>query len=87
MKNAAAKKDLMTIPGIGQAIADDLLELGYRSVADLKGEDPQKMYERSCRKASMRIDRCLLYTYRCAVYYATAKRHDQEKLKWWYWKD
>ncbi|NMB56563.1 pathogenicity locus, partial [Candidatus Beckwithbacteria bacterium] len=31
-------------------------------------------------------DRCLLYVFRCAVYYAKGGR-DPEKLKWWNWKD
>lgn len=32
-------------------------------------------------------DRCVLYVFRCAVYYAEQEQHDPEKLKWWYWKD
>ena len=31
-------------------------------------------------------DRCLLYTFRCAVYYAEGGRA-KEKLKWWNWMD
>ncbi len=29
----------------------------------------------------------LLYVFRCAVYYATNKKHDPELLKWWNWKE
>jgi hypothetical protein len=29
----------------------------------------------------------MLYTFRCAVYYASNTKHDSEKLKWWNWKD
>jgi len=34
-------------------------------------------------------DRCLLYVFRCAVYYASTspELYDIEKLKWWNWKD
>jgi hypothetical protein len=28
-----------------------------------------------------------LYTFRCAVYYASNKRHNPKLLKWWNWKD
>jgi hypothetical protein len=28
-----------------------------------------------------------LYTFRCAVYYASTKRHDPQLLKWWMWSD
>jgi hypothetical protein len=33
------------------------------------------------------VDRCLLYVCRCAVYYASKKKHDPRKLLWWNWKD
>jgi SAM-dependent methyltransferase len=34
-------------------------------------------------------DRCLLYSFRCAVYYAQTEEElrEPEKLKWWNWKD
>ena len=32
-------------------------------------------------------DRCALYVWRLAVYYAEHETHEPEKLKWWYWKD
>ena len=32
-------------------------------------------------------DRCALYVWRAAVYYADHETRDPEKLKWWYWKD
>ncbi|MCR4316798.1 MAG: helix-hairpin-helix domain-containing protein [Planctomycetes bacterium] len=83
----SALRELQTIPGVGPSIARDLYDLGYRKVSDLKRQDPQKMYDRSCELQGVQIDRCLLYVYRCAVYYAGAKKHDPEKLKWWNWKD
>ena len=80
-------RELRTIPGVGPSIAEDLIALKVRSVAGLKGKNPEKMYEQSCRLAGQPIDRCLLYVYRCAVYYASHKKHDPELLKWWNWKD
>ncbi|MFP4458563.1 MAG: helix-hairpin-helix domain-containing protein [Candidatus Zixiibacteriota bacterium] len=34
-------------------------------------------------------DRCLLYVFRCAVYFAeiTEENRDIEMLKWWNWKN
>lgn len=78
---------LQTIPGVGTSIARDLYEQGYRRVSDLKDENPQKMYEKACELQGIEVDRCLLYTFRCAVYFASNKMHDPEKLKWWYWKN
>lgn len=80
-------KVLQEIPGVGKSIAGDLWELGIRRVSDLKGKDPEKLYIKRCVQVGMQIDRCLLYVFRCAVYYASARRHEPELLKWWNWKD
>jgi hypothetical protein len=84
---AESLKDLRRIPGVGPSIARDLYELGVRRVADLKKADPEDLYERRCVQQGVRIDRCLLYVFRCAVYFASHKAHDPELLKWWNWKD
>jgi len=81
------KSDLQNIPGVGKNIEKDFWNLGIRSIADLKGKDPEKLYEKANRLAGKRLDRCLLYIFREAVYFAEYKRHDPEKLKWWNWKD
>ncbi|GJQ20812.1 MAG: hypothetical protein HBSIN02_11670 [Bacteroidia bacterium] len=80
-------KQLQTIPSVGPSIALDLWALGIRKVSDLKKKDPQRLYERRCAQVGRPIDRCLLYTFRCAVYFASRKRHTPRLLKWWNWKD
>ena len=87
MNKSEILRQLREIPGVGKSIAEDLWLLGYRSVSGLAHEDPEKMYEKSCKIAGTRIDRCLLYVYRCAVYYASNSTHEPELLKWWNWKD
>jgi hypothetical protein len=82
-----AKSPLEVIPGVGPSIAADLEGLGIRQVDDLKRADPQKLYDRLCKQTRTRQDPCVLYTFRCAVYYASRPVHDPEKLKWWNWKD
>lgn len=79
MKN---KNNLQTIPGVGKSIAEDLHNIGIRKVADLKGKDPEKLFEMSNRFEGKIQDRCLLYVFREAVYFAENKNHDPEKLKW-----
>lgn len=81
------KTDLRTIPGVGPAMERDLLALGYDSVASLRGQDPEEMYRRSCAIQGCRLDRCVLYVYRCAVYCAETEQPEPEKCRWWYWKD
>ncbi len=80
-------KELQQIPGVGPSIARVLAGLGIRSVRDLKHQQPEKLYRRLCRQQGAPVDRCVLYVFRCAVYYASARRPDPERLKWWNWKD
>lgn len=81
------KDDLLSIPGVGKNIAEDLRQMGIRCVSDLKGKDPQWLYEQDCLNKGFQEDRCQLYVFRCAVYFAEHENHAPEKLKWWYWKD
>jgi nucleotidyltransferase/DNA polymerase involved in DNA repair len=82
-----SKSDLQKIPGVGKSIAEDLQNIGIQKVADLKGKNPEKLFEMSNRFEGKIQDRCLLYVYREAVYFAEHKNPDPEKLKWWNWKD
>ena len=68
------KSDLQTIPGVGPNMERHLL-------------DPEAMYRRECRQRGEQLDRCVLYVYRLAVYFAENTEHEPEKLKWWNWKD
>ncbi|MBP7497246.1 MAG: pathogenicity locus [Bacteroidales bacterium] len=81
--------ELRVIPGVGASIANDLWNIGIHKVSDLKGKDPELLYDLSNKFAGIKQDRCLLYVYRCAVYYAETpkQKQEKEKLKWWYWKD
>ena len=78
---------LQTIPGIGASISNDLFDLGFRKPVDLKGKTPEIMYQELISLRGEHIDRCVLYVFRCAVYYANHSFHDPELLKWWNWKD
>jgi hypothetical protein len=82
-------RELRLIPGVGPSIAADLWNIGIASIEDLEGKDPQMLYEQSNKYAGMVQDRCLLYVFRCAVYFAETEpgTRDSEKLKWWNWKD
>ncbi len=90
MKTTARQNSLRSlreIPGVGKSIAQDLWELGIRKTADLKGKDPEKMYAKRCAQVGTRIDPCLLYVFRCAVYYASTRNPKPQLLRWWNWKD
>ncbi|MGE0431425.1 MAG: helix-hairpin-helix domain-containing protein [Planctomycetota bacterium] len=85
--DAATRKALQVIPGIGPAMAGDLIALGVQKVSDLRTAVPQELYDRLCRITRARQDPCVLYTFRCAVYFAANESHDPELLKWWNWMD
>ena len=82
-------KELTIIPGVGESLATDLWNIGITTIADLKEKNPNELYDLSNRFAGTVQDRCVLYVFKCAVYYATTPTGEQEseKLKWWNWKD
>ena len=87
MKNLS--RGLETIPGVGKSIARDLEDIGIDRPSCLKGKNPERLYEKLCRRRGQHVDRCMLYVFRCAIYYVETapEQRDSEKLKWWYWKD
>ncbi len=82
-----AAKKFQIISGVGKNLSRDLVDLGYRKVSDLNDEDPETMYQNLIILRGQHIDRCVLYVFRCAVYYASHPVHEAELLKWWNWKD
>ena len=87
IKTARAKSELEEIPSVGASIAQDLISMGITRVAQLKGRSPEALFKKLSDMTGGYQDPCVLYTFRCAVYYASNARHDPEKLKWWNWKD
>ena len=87
IRELSPERELMKIPGVGKSIAQALLNIGINSISDLKGKDPEMLYDKFNRYTGVIQDRCLLYVFRCAVYFASVKVHEPDKLKWWNWKD
>ena len=87
MDTKTAIKDLTQIPGIGKSLATDLINIGINSIAELKGKDPELLFDQSNTFVGIVQDRCVLYIFRCAVYYVTHSVHEPELLKWWNWKN
>jgi hypothetical protein len=81
-----ARSELEQIPGVGPSIAQDLIGMGITHIAQLKGRSPQALYDKLCRQTGERQDPCVLYVFRCAVYFASNARHEPALLKWWNWK-
>ncbi len=60
---------LTDIPNIGPSIAADLVRIGVRLPADLKGKDPVRLYTRLCAHDGVRHDPCVLDAFMAAVDY------------------
>ena len=77
-------KSLLQIPWIGKTIAKDLIEMGITEVEDLRGRDPEALYDLHNRFRGSVQDPCMLYTFRCAVYFANtpAEKRDPELPGW-----
>ena len=80
------EEPLESVPGIGPSLAADLRRLGVARVKDLKRRSPEALYRKLCAIDGPQ-DRCVLYAFRCAVYYASTDRRQPALLKWWNWTD
>lgn len=87
MKKEVEQSDLKRIPGVGANIEKHLQNIGIQSIEDLRGKDPENLYIQDCLSKGFAEDKCILYVFRLAVYFADNYTHEPEKLKWWYWKD
>ncbi|MEO8582083.1 MAG: helix-hairpin-helix domain-containing protein [Patescibacteria group bacterium] len=86
--NTPLLKQFQTLPGVGKSIAQDLVEMGFHSLEDIKKQNPEDMYEQLNTLRGVVIDPCMLYTFRCVHYFLNTPKHKQEPelLKWWNWK-
>jgi nucleotidyltransferase/DNA polymerase involved in DNA repair len=76
-----------SIPGVGVKIAQKLQLIGVHRVGDLRGANPERLYDILEQTIGAHVDRCVLYVFRAAVYFANNQKHDPGKLKWWNWQD
>src|SRR3954454_22805555 len=67
MPTDTAPAALTAIPNVGPAIARKLLRLDVHGVDDLRGRDPEELFERLCALDGRRHDPCLLDTFVAAA--------------------
>lgn len=79
--------DISTVPGIEREAVEALRELGFNTVGELCAKDAEEMYYKLSLERGEVAEKELLYQFRCAIYYATVKKADPKKLRWWYWRD
>lgn len=81
------KNDLKNIPGVGKNMEQHFFDIGIFTIEDLVEKNPEELYLQDCLVKGFQEDRCVLYVFRLAVYYANHTDYEPEKLKWWNWKD
>lgn len=82
-----SKNDLKNIPGVGKNMEQHFFNIGIFTIDDLIGKNPEELFLKDCSIKGFQDDRCVLYVFRLAVYYANNSVREPEKLKWWKWKD
>jgi hypothetical protein len=70
---------LTSIPNVGPAIARKLRRLGIERPGDLRGRDPDELFERLCTLDGHPHDPCLLDTLCAAVWFADG----HSPRPWW----
>lgn len=66
-RRAADARVLTDVPNVGPRTAEDLRQLGIRTPADLRGQDPAALYSRLCALSGLRHDPCVLDVFTAAV--------------------
>lgn len=77
---AAEVKKFTDIPNVGKAMERDFLLLGLKSPANLKNQDPYKLYQKMCRVSGVRQDPCVLDTYLAVIDFMNGA-----PVRPWYW--
>lgn len=73
--------DLQALPNVGPAIARKLVQLGITDEKDLRGQDPDLLFERLCALDGRRHDPCLLDTFTAVVDHADGA----PARPWWHY--
>jgi nucleotidyltransferase/DNA polymerase involved in DNA repair len=81
--------ELRTIPGVGKVISHDLYDLNIRGIDDLRRIRADRLYDMHNKLKKSVQDRCMLYTFRCAIDYADKSEEGRKGFKnnWWDYKD
>lgn len=73
------RTELTSIPNVGPAVARKLARLGIARPDELRGRDPDELFERLCALDGRRHDPCLLDTFVAAVSFANG----DPARPWW----
>ncbi len=75
------KSELHSIPNVGPATVGDLARLGITSIADLRGNNAQELYDKLAKLDGVPHDICVLDVFEAAIDYA---EHGSCEPWWFY---
>jgi len=81
----AAWKSFQQLGSIGPASALDLVQLGFRTIDELRGTDPNQLYARLCELTGTRQDPCVEDVLRCAIAQAEQPELPAKWRQWFHW--
>lgn len=81
-----AMAQFQTLASVGPAAAQDLWDLGCRSLADVADADPVRLYDALCVNVGVKLDQCVEDVFRCAIAQVRNAGLPAERKNWWYWK-
>lgn len=59
--NKTIFKEFLRIPVVGKSIAQDLWDMGLKSLDDLKNANVEDLYLSLCKLKNTKVNRCMLY--------------------------
>jgi len=75
-----AMSEFQSIPSIGKRFAENLLQLGFYSLKEIRGKDPAKLLDKLELYIGAWIDPCVEDQFRLVVHYAG---HPDSVRNWW----
>lgn len=75
------------IPCVDRQTVADFDDLGIFTLDELADADPEAMFRNLQRIRGCELSRDVLAVFRCAVYCACEDYPEDEKLRWWHWRD
>ncbi len=79
-KRFIALAQFQTIPSVGPDLAKHVVDLGYYSLAELKGKDPAELFDQLERLYGFQIDPCVEDGIRLIVHHAGTSHSEK---RWW----
>ncbi|MFR5958330.1 MAG: helix-hairpin-helix domain-containing protein [Bacteroides stercoris] len=73
--------ELRTIPNIGACTEQDLILMGYTTIASLRGKSAEELYAEECRLRGCTLDRCQLYLYRAVEYFCKYRESRSDEVQ------